>query len=139
MSRSIHRPLLVVLLALLAGACNAEDPFFFPTEPTPTPVTEVFSGTLTVNGAVTHPYASMSSGTTTATLTALGPDSGDTVGLGLGTYTAGVCEVRLANDLAVQSSVVTGVVGGIGALCVRIYDVGQLAGPVAYEIEVFHP
>jgi hypothetical protein len=75
----------------------------------------------------------------TATLTTLEPDSSLVVGLSLGTWNGQVCQIVLANDSATQGTVITGAVSSFGSLCVRIYDVGNLTGPINYEITVVHP
>lgn len=127
------------MLAAFATACG--DDTETPTSPTaPTTYTETFTGTLTPNGAQTHSFASQASGTVTATLSALAPDSTVSVGLALGTWNGAVCQIVLPNDKAVVTTVVTGGVSAIGSLCVRIADVaGTLTGPTTYEIIVVHP
>jgi hypothetical protein len=133
---------LLLIAALLAtSACGDDNENLTPTTPTnPTTVTETFSGTLTVNGAVTHPFATQLSGAVTATLTSVAPDNTKTMGLSLGTWNGAVCQIVLANDQARQGTVVTGnVTSTLGSLCVRIYDVGQLTEAATYEIQVVHP
>ena len=133
------RALLVLPLALFAAGCA--DPIEFPTPPAlPDPITEVFSGNITVNGAATHPFASTGTGTVTATLVTLSPESTTTVGLSLGTWNGAACNIIIANDAAVRTTVVTGTVTTIGGqLCVRVYDVGQMTEATSYEVSVFHP
>ena len=132
------RAVLVLPLAGGAWACGSNP---LPTTPTePTLATEVFSGTVTVNGAVTHNFYSTSTGSVTATLTALSPESTPTIGLGLGTWNGASCAVIIANDRAVLSSIVTGTVSTIGgSLCIRIYDVGAMTEPTDYTVTVVHP
>ena len=133
------RTLTVVLLALALSACGEDDET--PTSPTaPTMFTATFTGTLTRNGAQTHTFSSQASGTVTATLTSLAPDSSVRVGLALGTWNGAVCQVVLPNDSAAVSTVVTGGVSALGSLCVRIFDAaGTLPQPTVYEIVVMHP
>lgn len=136
------RRLTLLGLVLAMAACGDDN---LPTGPTPTgppPTTTVnFTGTLNQNGAATHTFTSSASGTLTATLTALGPDSTQVIGLSLGTWNGNVCQIVLAKDNATQGSIVTGGVSAFGNLCVRIYDVGTItaAQPVTYEIQVIHP
>jgi hypothetical protein len=102
-------------------------------------VTETFSGTLTANGAFTFPFIVASPGVLTGTLTALAPDPFTTIGIALGTFTGGTCQIILANDDAIQGSTITGVVNAQGALCARVYDSkGQLPQPVTFTITVAH-
>ena len=136
MSRSIRRWALTSIVALATVACGGAivTP---PTSPTPVPQIEVFSGTLTRNGAATHTFTSQAGGTVTASLTSISPDA--VVGLSLGTWNGLACQVVIANDAAVLNTVVTGTVSAIGNLCVRVYDVGQFAEPTSYEVQILHP
>ena len=112
-----------------------------PTTPDPVIVTESFNGTLTVNGGVTHPVFTSATGAVTATLTSLGETPPAKIGFSIGTLTAGNnCNIVIANDNAVVTTVVTGNVSSLaGTLCVRVYDVGVLTGPVDYTFTVSHP
>ena len=135
----MSRTLSVLLLAVALSSCGDDEPET-PTAPTaPTTFTETFAGTLTRNGAQTHTFSSQASGTVTATLQTLS-NSPATVGLALGTFNAGSCQVVITNDKAVQATVVGGGVSAIGSLCVRIFDAaGTLPGPTDYQIVVVHP
>lgn len=139
MTRLRLHALPLVLLALAASACGDDPPT--PTAPTPPPMfTETFTGTLTRNGAQTHNFSSQASGTVTATLSSLAPDSTVRVGLALGTWNGAVCQIVLSNDNAVVTTVVSGGVSAVGSLCVRIADVaGTLPVPTSYQIIVVHP
>lgn len=138
MTRLIRTAALLAIV-LASFACNSDDDNI-PTNPTPPPTTTVtFSGTVNRNGAVTHTFATQASGTVTATLTTLSPDSALRIGLALGTWNGAVCQIVLPNDNATQGTVVTGGVSALGNLCVRIYDVGNVVDPVAYEVTVVHP
>jgi hypothetical protein len=130
----------VLLLATALAGCDDEPG---PTTPTPSePKTDTFSGTVTPNGAATHNFATAGSGAVTATLRAIGGDNSLVVGLSLGNWntTTSVCTILLANDAATGGSVVSGTMTGIGSLCVRVYDVGNIpTGGAAYTVEVVHP
>lgn len=130
---------LVLPLAMFATACEG-DIANIPTTPDPVAVTETFSGTLTKNGAATHTFYNTATGSITATLTSLGEEPPEMVGISLGTFSATqVCSTVLSRDNAVVTTVVEGTVTTLGgSLCVRIYDVGSLTGPVPYEIRVDH-
>lgn len=136
------RILMLLLLVLTTAACDTQDPFEIPTNPTPpNPTTVNFSGAINRNGAQTHTFSSGASGTLTATLVTLGPDASLIVGLSLGTWNGNACQIVLAKDNATQGSILTGGVSALGNLCVRIYDVGNVpaAQQVTYEIQVIHP
>jgi hypothetical protein len=101
-------------------------------------VTDTFSGTLTVNGGVTHAFGVQTGGRVTITLTTLTPDDA-IIGLSLGTWNGAACAIGIANDSAAKGAVVIGNVSGLGNLCVRVYDAGSLARSTSYEVEVVHP
>jgi len=134
----------VAALAAAIGAttaCGSNTPTT-PTPTTPTTFTEVFTGTLTPNGASNHSFIAQSSGTVTLTLTTVAPDSALAIGVALGTWTGSACQIVIANDRALQGAVLNGAVGQAGSLCVRAYDAaGALpAGTtVSYEFTVVHP
>ena len=140
MRRLKARGVLLCAIAALAGACGGNST---PTTPTPpTLVTDTFSGTLGQNGGVTHQFTITATGTVTATLTAVGPDSTKTVGFSLGTLIGTVCQAVLANDAAVQNNALTGAAQIGGTFCVRVYDTGSITaatGPFTYTVTVTHP
>jgi hypothetical protein len=134
------RLLAVVLLGAIAAAGCDDDVTNTPTTPS-APVTETFTGQLTANGASTHSFAVAGPGAVTATLKGIGADNTLIVSFALGTWTGSACSVVLANDAATRGAVLTGTMTGIGTLCARIGDLGNLpAGTTApYTIEVVHP
>jgi hypothetical protein len=129
--------LVLALLVLTAGACD--DDSGTPIDPTPPPVstTETFSNVLTVNGAWTGQFTS-NAGSVTATMTALTPDPLAVIGMAIGTWSGTTCQIILANDNASMNAVVNGAVTMQGTLCVRIYDVGKISGPVTFSVAVEH-
>jgi hypothetical protein len=131
--------LFVALLASGAAACDDEVPAT-PTTPT-TPVTETFSGTLSSSGAATHNFRATGAGTVTATLRTIGSDNTLVVGFSMGTWNGTACSIVLANDTATGNAVHNGTMTAAGDLCVRVYDVGNIAAGTAapYSIEVVHP
>ena len=132
--------LLLACMCTFAAGCD-DDPII--TTPTPpNPVTDTFQGQLTPNGAVTHSFNALTAGAVTVTLKTIGADNTAVVGLLIGNWnsTASTCSAVLANDVATGGSVLQGTMSNSGALCVRIYDVGNLTAPTtAYSIEVVHP
>jgi hypothetical protein len=135
------RRLLLLVCVLSAASCGSDTntTSTTPTTPSTPTITETFSGTLTKNGAASHPFATASAGTVTATLTTVDPDSAIVLGFSLGTASANACQISLANDHATQGTSVIANVTGPGNLCVRIYDVGNLAQSESYLIQVVHP
>jgi hypothetical protein len=139
--RQVGLAALIALGSLTAGACG-DDSTSTPTTPT-TPIipttTETFAGTLTINGAVTHVFASSLAGTVTAQLTAIDPAASQVLGLSLGTWNGSSCQVVIANDAATLNSIATGQVTAATNLCARVYDVGKLSDSLSYTITVVHP
>lgn len=130
---------LLALAALGVAGCDDETPP--PTTPTPpATVTESFSGTLNRNGAATFAFTVGATGQVTATLTTLTAAEGTRVGLSLGNWNGTTCQVVLANDSAVQGTLVTGTMSSAGSLCVRLYDAaGGLEGTATFKVDVTHP
>ena len=137
--RMIGGLLLACVCSLVAG-CD-DDPVII--APTPSnPVTDTFAGQLTPNGAVTHSFNALSAGAVSATLKTIGADNTAVVGLLIGNWnaTTSTCSSVLSNDAATGGSQLQGTMSNSGALCVRIYDVGNLTAPTTtYSIEVVHP
>src|SRR5262245_34213069 len=120
MFRPILRALFVAVAAVTAAGCDntIDNPL---TQPTPVTVTDTFSSSLTKNGAVVHTFNVATTGAVVATLTTLS-DATKTVGLDLGTFNGINCTTTLSNAAAAPGISITGLVSGIGSLCVRVYD-----------------
>ncbi len=128
---------LVLPLALIMMGCGDDNPVSIPTTPTQPTVTETFTGTLNINGAITHSFVANSFGTVTSTLTVVTPDT--VLGMALGTWNGISCQLIITADKAALNTSVTGGVTTIGNLCVRLYDVGSLTEATSYEVQVVHP
>jgi hypothetical protein len=134
--------------ALLALSAGCKTTTLSPTVPT-APVTGTFSGLLNPTGVNTFSFVTSIGGSVTATLTAVGPDSTQTVGFSLGSFNAStnVCTVAFDNSAALQGAVFNTTASTAGAYCVRIYDNGTVAAAVAagtataftYTITVSYP
>jgi hypothetical protein len=134
----ITRVLLIAVLAAGVSACDDD----IPTAPTTRrdPVTETFTGQVTPSGAKTHTFSTAGSGTVTATLKELAPDSALVVGLNLGNWDGTSCQLVFSNTQATTGAVISGTVSGAGDLCVIVNDVGNLTdAPTSYTVEVVHP
>ena len=139
MPRFVTSALLLVSASLLAG-CDSNTAA--PTSPTPSiPVslTETFAGEVNRNGARTHSFLAEASGTITATLTTLAPETISAIGFSLGTWNGSACQIVIANDNAAQGTIVIGAASSAGNLCVRLYDVGKIDTLASYEVTVVHP
>lgn len=110
-------------------------------QPTPVIVTDTFSGTLTRNGATSHPFpiTSAGGGDVTLTLKTVSPDAATVVGISLGTWNGTSCQAVISNDRAIQGASMLGRATSTGELCARIFDPGTIGEPQAYEIQVVHP
>ncbi|MEQ1757899.1 MAG: hypothetical protein ABL986_06235 [Vicinamibacterales bacterium] len=136
MSRAFFGVAVLCTTLLFVGCDDA------PTAPTPeVPViTESFSGTLTINGAITHPFVVGTPAAVTATLTAVSPDNTIPIGISLGTWSTQfeTCQVVISNDLASEGRTIVGSAQTAGAFCVRAYDTGRLTEPTSYTLVVEH-
>jgi hypothetical protein len=96
---------------------------------------------VTQNGATTHNFDVGAAGAVSATLKSIGTDNTLVVSFSLGTWTGSACSIVLANDAATGGAVLTGTMTGLGTLCARVGDVGNVAAGngAAYTIEVVHP
>jgi hypothetical protein len=146
MRRLFLRVLWVAAVAGMAAACGSSNTTTLPTTPSvPTVLTETFSGTLTRNGAYTHPFSLTAAGTVTVFLTssvnAANPNDNQVpVGVSLGTWNGASCAIVIANDNVSPGSSITGQATAAGNLCVRIYDIGFVPdGGLNYELLVDHP
>ena len=137
MHRLVRRALLMVAL-VAAGACNNTP--ITPVNPTPgVPVTDTFSGTLSKNGAFTHAFSISTLGSITAAIVNLQPNTAQIVGLQLGVWNGTSCTAASSTDTATTGSSITLNASSAGVVCVRLYDVGFIADPVLYQMQVVHP
>lgn len=140
MLRRIACGLLLGAMAVLA-ACG--DTTTGPA-PTPTLVTETFTGTVSPASGSTHSFVTLLGGSVKATLTAVGPDPAKNVGFSLGTFnsTLNTCSAVFDNPAALQSFEFTATATTLGSYCVRVYDNGNITTdnvPYTYTVTVVHP
>jgi hypothetical protein len=127
---------LILCAAALAAACGDDDTPTAPTDP-PVAVTETFSGTLTLNGGVTHRFDVQRAGEASAQLTALVPSEA-IVGLSVGPLSGQGCTAQVANDAATSGSRIIGN-ASVGVFCVRVFDsAARVTAPVEYTVTVTH-
>ncbi len=129
----------VVLAALLLGgiaiACNSGSSS--PTASTVT-TTDTFNGSIAPNGGAYYPFTVVGSGTYTATLATLAPQSTITMGFGVGQPTGTTCSLINYVENARVGTVLSGAITA-GAYCVAIYDIGNVQGSINYTLTVVHP
>jgi hypothetical protein len=136
MPRSVQSLVTAVCALALATSCNPT----LPTTPTtPTPLTEAFTALLTTNGAVVFPFAEVTAGTVTATLTTISPDAGLTLSVDLGTWNGANCTIVVTTNPAVQGASVTAMANGAGSLCARVSDAnGAVTSTESVTVTVMH-
>src|SRR5215467_12627991 len=138
---------LVLGAALAAPACsdNTLSQLAAASSTTTTnPQTEIFTGTLSQNGAFQHIFTITTLGAVTVTITGLAPNTSQIVGLSLGVWTGAQCSTSpqtggASNDTATTGSSITLNATAGGNLCARLYDVGFVTTPVLYTITITHP
>ena len=136
----------VLGVALAASACsdNTLSQLAASSTTTPNPQTELFTGTLSQNGAFQHIFTTTTLGAVTVSITGLSPNSSQIVGLSLGVWTGSQCSTSpqtggASNDTATTGSSITLNATAGGNLCARLYDVGFVTQPVLYTITITHP
>jgi hypothetical protein len=136
----------VLGVALAASACsdNTLSQLASNSTTTTNPQTEVFTGTLSQNGAFQHIFTTTTLGAVTVSITSLSPSSTQIVGLSLGVWTGAQCSTSpqtggASNDTATTGSSITLNATAGGNLCARLYDVGFVTSPVLYTITITHP
>ena len=131
----------VVLLVLLATACNRNDSTPAPTTPTVARTTDTFSGTVAVGGDDFHSFSIAASGNVDVTLTAATPPATIVMGLSIGMPGDGRCVPVAGGSTQTPpgSAVQLSGVASPGTLCVDVRDVGGETAPVTYTVTVTHP
>jgi hypothetical protein len=144
---SSHQKLLVTTpvlaaLALVASGCNNSNNT---TGPTPTLVTETFSGSLPQGGTDVHSFTVNSDGNQLlAGFTAIGPATVTSLGVGVAVWdpTSSTCGLNQSQNPGTVGSTAISVQAGQGPYCVRVFDGGNTpipAGTTAtYTIQVQH-
>jgi hypothetical protein len=137
--------LVVVLAAVVAASCGGSSDTQSVVAPTGTVVTDTFSGTApvgtTAQDPVLHSFTVQVGGTVNATMTAAGPPTTITMGLGIGNPTAtGTCALISGGSVAATAGTTAQLTGTIGAgsYCVVVFDIGNALQPVAYTVAVAH-
>ncbi len=134
---------LLVVVGLLTAACGTGDDNIIP-DPTPIgPSTEIFGGTLQVQGSSFYSFTvgtSSSVSITLASLTAIkpGPALNTVMGLGVGTPLETDCNVT--NSVPAAPALTAQLVNSLtpATYCTRIYDLGNLTAPVNFTIRIVH-
>jgi hypothetical protein len=142
MKTALTATIVLALFGLLTSACGNDTSST--TAPTTTgPSTEVFSGTLAVQGSSFYSFTVVTSGQVSITLASLvvtppGPALKNVVGLGVGTPLETECSVT--NSVPATPGLTAQLVSSLtpAIYCVRVYDLGSLALPVNFSIRIVH-
>jgi hypothetical protein len=132
-----------VLVAALAAACGGSTAAPTPTPTSTTPatvtVTDSFDGSLAQSGANIHTFSAQA-GAVTVTLTAVGPLSTLGLGMDVGTWDGTNCTTVLTNNNSKQGTALVGTATSAVNLCIRVYDVGNIAdgATVTYTVTAQH-
>ena len=140
--RSVVFALLVV--AALSAGCNSNNSTTTPTTVITGTLTEVFVGSVDVNGSAFYSFTVSSSGTVSVMLASVttgtpGPAADIGMSLGVGVPAGTGCPVTTSVTVgpALTSQIATALTPGI--YCVNIADVGNLRAPVNFAIRIVHP
>src|SRR5205823_6024881 len=108
-AESSMKRILPLALALLTFAACSNDNSTTTTSPTTTPttVTETFQGVLTSHGSAVYFWPVQNTGSITAALITVSPDSTLVIGLSLGIWNGTSCNAIISNDQATQGTVIT--------------------------------
>ena len=128
----------LLALALAGAACDNGD--LDVTTPTPTLVTEEFTGTVALNGAVSHGFNVLTAGPTVAEITAIDP-AGSFLGFQMGTWSGVVCTAVLSNDAGTLASVLSARTQSANSLLLTLHDPHSTLTDktVTYTVKVVHP
>ena len=129
-------------LALFVTACGKSNS---PSTPTRTPAaaskSERYVATMGVGGSSFYSFAVNDYGTVNVTLTAVSgvDDPSVAIGLGLGVPSGFGCAPSSATTTAAGSTPQITNTYEVGVYCLRVYDVGNLTGPLTFDVTVAHP
>jgi hypothetical protein len=134
-------PIVLVLAALTAGACN--NSANSTTAPTTAPPshTDTLTGTVPVGGSFFNNFVVGQSGEIDITVVAAGPPATIFVGVGVGQPTTTTCPHTFGEVKGVQAgpNPLTPFLLNPGTYCLDIFDIGNQSGPITYTVTVAHP
>jgi hypothetical protein len=142
--RMLSRLPVLVALALAATACgdSSSDSSSLPTSPTPTIVTDTFSGSITQNGTATHTFSVTTGGySLLAGYTSIAPANLTALGIGIAAWDGTTCGLNQSqNDIGRAGNTAISGTAAAGNYCVRVYDGGNIpeGTTVTYTLAVQH-
>ena len=93
----------LLALALVGSACDNGPGT--PTIPTPVLVTETFTGTMTLNGAINHAFSVSGRRSNDSGKSPRSTPAGSFIGFQMGTWSGAVCTAVFSNDAGTLASV----------------------------------
>lgn len=135
---------LVLIAALVTGACNGSSTTTSPSTTTTTASTELFSGSLPPKGSSLYSFTVTTAGAVSVTLVStttsrIGPAGSAQLSLGLGTPSGFGCAAASSVDttpgLAAQLTTAS---SAAGIYCVNVSDPGGLSGDITFVIRIVH-
>jgi|SRR5581483_1472772 len=134
---------LVLACAWLAALAACDNSGSSTTSPTPAAAStvETFNGTVQPGGSDAHTFTVSQFGAVNVTLTNAGPPPTIFMGLGIGSPASdGSCTVPTTASATVQAGSAPQLSGTAqaGTYCVKVSDIGNAAGPIAYTVTVAH-
>ena len=130
-------------LTLLVAACGSSNNS--PTTPSRTPAaptaSERYVATMAVGGSGFYAFSVGQYGTVNVTLTAVSgfDDPTVSIGLGLGVPSGFGCTASTTATASAGSTPQITNVYEAGVYCLRVYDVGNLNGPLTFDVTIDHP
>lgn len=101
--------------------------------------TDAFSGFATALDSAWQSFTVTQSGQVTVTLSSLSQAGAIGLGLGINGVSSTACTLNTALITAPGSSPQITSTVSPGTYCVKIYNVGQIVGPVSYAVSIVHP
>ena len=147
MDRRKCRILVVAGLALVGCACEGISTTIPPSSTVISPdaepsVTESWTGTVPVGGAVFYSFSVSKRGTVQVTLqnvTGQGVDPEVTLGLAVGNPIGILCPATGVVTAQASSTPQLSVTYNAGVYCANVSDVGNLGGPATISVSIAHP
>lgn len=138
--RFFARPALLVALIVTTGCGSASTTPTTTTEPAS--VTQVFTGTLGLNGSAFYSFTTTQQGTISFQLKKLqrnGVDIAETITLGLGGPRNTDCLTSSSITVGASDTVLLGASQSPGTYCVRVWDAAILTAPATFSVNINRP
>jgi hypothetical protein len=138
MKLAISALVVCVLAGTACGDGGDSTPNFV--QPTPTIVTENFTGTVAVGSSDTHAFTVAAAGQLNVTLTAAGPPPTIFMGIGVGTPSGSQCQLLTNGSTAAPAGTTAQISGTVSAgnYCVTVFDVGNQTAAITYAVTLTH-